>query len=317
MRLPYRKGLCGRVPMIAWSDPRSPEIFSIKGFFESATVMETKVMRSALEDYQALILEPESRWDLFQLSLEIGRILLSRIDFEPHFQLVDEMAGRVRSRLDTESDTYSVIGAINETLFDEYGFSGNERDYYDPQNSMMPKVLERRKGIPITLSILYRELAQHVGMKLRCVSMPGHFLLKYRMPQREIFIDAYHRGKILLQEECCDLMESATGTRSEDPKILEVASNTTVILRLLMNLKAVYRRQGNLPPLLEVLERRIPLLSDPLPEILERGLTKLSLEHYAGALEDIEYYLEHAQDASMKEVVEQQIDRIRKLARGD
>jgi regulator of sirC expression with transglutaminase-like and TPR domain len=112
-------------------------------------------------------------------------------------------------------------------------------------------------------------------------------------------------------------MESVTETRSEIPETLATASNRVVILRLLMNLKAIYRQQGNLALLLEVLERRIPLMLDPLPEILERGLTKLSLEDYGGALEDIEYYLQHAQDTSMKEVVEQQIDRIRKLARGD
>ncbi len=274
-------------------------------------------MSSALEDYQTLILEPEAEWNLFRLSLEIGRILVPRIDFAPHFQLVEEIHGDISSSINPDSDTYSVIEAINQTLFGEKRFSGNERDYYDAQNSMMPNVLERRKGIPITLSILYREVAHRVGLNLSCVAMPGHFLLKYRMPQREIFIDAYHRGQILLEDECCDLMESVIGSTSRGPEALATASNSTVILRLLMNLKAIYRQQGNLALLLEVMERRIPLLSDPLPEILERGLTKLSLEHYGGALKDIEYYLEHAQDTSMKEVVKQQIDRIRRLARGD
>ncbi len=274
-------------------------------------------MSSALKDYQTLILEPETEWNLFRLSLEIGRVLVPRIDFVPHLELLEEIVDEIRSRISPESDTYSVIEAINQTLFAEYRFAANDRDYYDPQNSMMPNVLERRKGIPITLTILYREVAHRVGMNLRCVAMPGHFLLKYRMPQREIFIDAFHRGQILLGDECCDLMESVTGKRSEAPEALATASNSTVILRLLMNLKAIYRQQGNLALLLEVMERRIPLLTDPLPEILERGLTKLSLEHYGGALEDIEYYLEHAQDTSMKEVVEQQIDRIRRLARGD
>jgi regulator of sirC expression with transglutaminase-like and TPR domain len=274
-------------------------------------------MSSALDDYQNLILEPEAEWNLFRISLEIGRILIPRIDFAPHFQLLEEVQDDIRSSINPESDTYSVIEAINQALFGENGFSGNERDYYDPQNSMMPNVLERRKGIPITLSILYREVAHHVGLKLGCVAMPGHFLLKCRMPQRELFIDAYHRGQILLEDECYDLMESVTGSTSKGPEALATAANSTVILRLLMNLKAIYRQQGNLALLLEVMERRIPLLPDPLPEILERGLTKLSLEHYAGALEDIEYYLAHAQDTSMKEVVEQQIDRIRRLARGD
>jgi regulator of sirC expression with transglutaminase-like and TPR domain len=274
-------------------------------------------MSSALQDYQALILQPEADWNLFQLSLEIGRIRVSQADFSSHHQLVEEIVGKIESKIGPDDDTYSVIEAINQTLFGEYKFSGNDRDYYEPQNSLMTSVLERRKGIPITLSILYREVAHRVNLNLRCVAMPGHFLLKYRMPQRQLFIDAYHGGQILLENECHDLMESVTETRSEIPETLATASNRVVILRLLMNLKAIYRQQGNLALLLEVLERRIPLMLDPLPELLERGLTKLSLEDYGGALEDIEYYLQHAQDTSMKEVVEQQIDRIRKLARGD
>lgn len=273
-------------------------------------------MTPAIDDYLKLVSPPESQWDLFKISLETCRIISPEIDFGWHYEYLERLTAAARDVCSPDGDLYSTINGINEVLFESARFSANDVDYFAPENSYMNLVLETGKGIPITLSLLYREVASRIGLRLECVAMPGHFLLKTRTPSRELFIDSFHRGQICLADECLELMQRITQTESDaaSPEFLKAASNRAVILRLLMNLKAIYRRNSANRLLLEVIERRIPILDDPLPEILERGLLKISLEDYPGALADLESFLDSTQNAEMQEVVEKQIDRIRKLA---
>lgn len=273
-------------------------------------------MTKALDEYLSAISDPDSGWNLFEISLHLSRIIKPRLDLRRYRADVEEMAGQVREKLNGVSDPYEGINALNQVLFDDLGFCGNQQDYYNPKNSYMSCVLDEKQGIPISLCVLYREIAGRLGMKLLGVGMPGHFLLRYEMPFRELFIDPFFRGEILLEEDCEErLRQLSQGEMKFQKQFLRAISERAMVLRMLMNLKQIYRHENNAPLLLEVLERRIPLLEDPLPEILERGLVKLDLDRYRGALEDLEYFVERTPDARMKGLIEQQLDRIRPLAR--
>ncbi len=235
-------------------------------------------MGTALQDYLNIVARPEAGWNLFELSLQLCRIVDPRLDIDSCHGILVGITSAVEDKLTPENNTYEVINTLNAVLFDELGFEGNEGDYYNPENSYMSCVLEKRKGIPISLSVLYQEVASGVGLKLLPVAMPAHFLLKCVMPWRELFIDPFNRGEILLEEGCQERLEQVYQETIEFRReFLRAVSKREVVLRMLMNLKHAYRQQVERELLLEILERRIPLLPDPLPEILERDLLKSSL----------------------------------------
>ncbi len=275
-------------------------------------------MRQALDDYLGLVKGPEDEWDLFKIALQLCRVKSSNLDSDVYTERVSELRRQVEDRLAGKREAFEIINCLNDVLFQEQGFQGNAQDYYNANNSYLTFVLDRRKGIPISLAILYREVAAHFGLSLECVAMPGHFLLKYSAPFHQLFIDPFHRGEILLEQECEQRFHEVHGGQVEfDREYLNQTSNRAVVLRMLMNLKQAYRRSGNNPLLLEILDRRLPLLEEALPEILERGLVRLDLEQYPGALEDLEFFVRNSQDERVKKLIEERLPRVRLLARSN
>ena len=273
---------------------------------------------NVLKDYLEIVERPQEKWNLFEVWTQVSRIVESGSDSRRHWMELQRITQQIKVKLVPDSGTYDVIGALNSVLFEELGFQGNREDYYNPKNSCVASVLRNRKGIPISLSILYQELASQVGLKLLPVAMPGHFLLKCVMPLRELFIDPFNRGEILLEEGCRErLIEIYQQPIEFRPEFLQAVSKKEVVLRILMNLKLIYRQQENASLLLAVLERRIPLLGDPLPEILEQGLVKLHLEDYRGGLQDLEFFVENSSDSEVKTAVEKRLDALRLLVRGN
>ena len=274
-------------------------------------------MGNPLSDYLRIVSQPQKEWNLFEIALEINRILEPSLDPGPLRAQMEEMSGCVGSLVTEQTDTYELINLINSVLFEQWRFEGNAEDYYNHENSYLSRVLATRKGIPISLGVLYQEVARRNGLILLPVAMPGHFLLKYRLPLREIFIDAFNRGEILLAEECRQRLEAVSEEEIEfRPEFLRSVEPKDVVLRMLMNLKVLYRRDGSTGLLLEVLERRMPLLSQPLPEILERGFIQLSLENFSQALKDLEFFVQKTEDGEMREVIEKRLEPLRRLAAG-
>ena len=275
-------------------------------------------MGTALKDYLRIVAQPEEDWDLFELSLQICRVVDPQLDVDTYRRILLEITSLVESELRPENNTYDTINTLNAVLFDSLGFGGNKDDYYNVENSYMHFVLEKRKGIPISLSVLYQKIASGIGLKLLPVAMPGHFLLKFSMPSRELFIDPFNRGEILLEDGCQKLLEQVYQEVIEfKMEFLGAVSNRDVVLRMLVNLKHIYRQQDQAKLLLEILERRVPLLSDPLPEILERGLLQLSLKNYNYALRDLEHFVSETPDVRMKKLVEERLGAIRLMVSGN
>lgn len=265
--------------------------------------------------FHELIDRPEGEWDPFELALEVCRQRRGRDALGECRDQVGAWGRRVAETVDGD-DLYSLLEAVNRVLYQEEGFAGNRDNFYDPDNSYLTDVVEKRTGIPITLCLLFREVALGVGLRLQCVGMPGHFMLKCRTPARELFVDAFTMGQLMLEDECRERLAATYSGLEFQPEFLRAVNAREVILRLLLNLKQIYRRAGEHELLVGVLDRRIPLVDDPLPEILERGLTLAAMEDYRSALDDLTAFVESTPDDELRKVVGQRLEEVRRLAVG-
>ncbi len=271
-----------------------------------------------LDEYLDAIGRPPREWDLFDLSLHISRIGDPGLSMDDCREEVRGIRRRVENRLPSSRDPYTIIEHANAVLYEELGYRGNIENYDDPLNSLMSQVLHRRTGIPIALSILYREIVGRLGLETWAVGMPGHFLLGFRASSRELFLDSFAQGQILLKDDCRAMCDRVFDSQLEfDLSYLSSIPASAVVLRMLMNLKQVYRGSKQAVMTLRVLNRRIPLLSDPLPEILERGMICVELTDYREALEDFRFFVENTPDESIRQVIETRIGELERLAGGE
>ncbi len=270
-----------------------------------------------LEGYLRAIGRPPRKWGLFDLFLHTSRIGDPDLSVDDCLVAVRRIRRKIEKRLPSHRDPYTIIEHANAVLYQELGYRGNTENYHDPLNSLMSQVLHRRTGIPITLSILYREIVGELGLETWGIGMPGHFLLGFRASSRELFLDAFHQGQILLEDDCRAVCDRLFDSQLEfERSYLNPIPDSAILLRMLMNLKQVYRGSGEAVKTLRVLNRRIPLLPDPLPEILERGMTCIELADYRAALEDFRYFVANTPDGQMRRVIETRIGELEKLASG-
>jgi regulator of sirC expression with transglutaminase-like and TPR domain len=182
------------------------------------------------------------------------------------------MAAAVRTTVTTTDDPTLKIACLNAYLFDERGFRGNADEYYDPRNSFLNDVMDRRLGIPITLSIIYMEVGRRVGMPLQGIGMPGHFLMKYAEPGTDIYIDAFNRGRILSRRGCEELVQELYGEPvALQESFLAPVTKKQILARVLMNLKAIYIRTKEHLKALSVIERLLIIQPGLEQEIKDRA----------------------------------------------
>jgi len=221
---------------------------------------------------------------------------------------VDDLAVEVTQRCGADSDVYRSLAALNHVLFTEHGFRGNREDYFDPKNSFLNEVLERKTGIPISLSVLYMEVAQRIGLVLAGVGFPGHFLVKYVREGAEIVIDPFLGGEVRSSDDLNRVLRDLYGGRvGFNPEFLEPVSKKQILKRMLANLKAIYLKKNDLVKTLLVFDRLI-ILDPAAPEDLrDRGLLYLRLECFTQAREDFQTYLKLAPNAEDAGVIREQV----------
>ena len=179
--------------------------------------------------------------DLTQMALLIALSEYPNLDLQLEQQSLDSLASGASHRLDDEKEPLARANMLSEYLFDEVGFSANQEDYYDPRNSYLNEVLERRVGIPITLSLLYIEVGKRLEMDLEGVGMPGHFLVRVKSGQEDILVDPFHRGIIVSEQECAKRLQQIVGeTVAWDKRYVAGVSDRELITRILRNLRAIY-----------------------------------------------------------------------------
>jgi regulator of sirC expression with transglutaminase-like and TPR domain len=249
---------------------------------------------------------------LAQAALVIARIEYPRLDPTPYLAKLDAMGDMARRRIEervADTGDTSPIGrvkALNSYLFDEQGFVGNREKYEDPRNSCLNEVLERRTGIPITLSLLYIEVASRAGVRMDGVNFPGHFLV--RCPEigaggaKGIIIDPFHGGALLSEHDCRLLLQRHVGTQvAFDKSLLAPATRPQILIRMLLNLKRIYVHMRSFPQAREITEMLLGLNPSALSELRDRGLLAYHLNDLSTALRDLQTYLKLSRLADLDE----------------
>ena len=231
---------------------------------------------------------------------------------DDYLACLHDMAAKLRGRLRADIATAEKLMALNHYLFDELGFSGNSDDFYDPRNSFLNEVIERRVGIPITLGVIYIEIGRRIGLGLHGVSFPGHFLVKCALRDGVVVLDPYSRGVSLDADELQQRLRAAGSPGDVDGAILAhllgAASNKEVLGRMLRNLKGIYVERADWLRALSASERVIALLPDDAgEEYRDRASIYLKLECIRAALGDFNTYLRQCPGAADAETVAAQI----------
>src|ERR671924_426234 len=258
--------------------------------------------------FTTLIQRPHGEFRLAEGALLIAQEEYPSLDVPAYLRRLEAMAEVVASRLGLEIDPQRIVAQLNTYLFDEQGFRGNQEQYYDTRNSFLNEVIERKTGIPITLSVVYLEVARQVGLPIVGVSMPGHFLVRYSAQPTIFWIDPYYRGKILSQDDCQQrLMDMYGQVVAWSNAYLQPVSDHAILQRMLYNLKAIYVQQGDHGRALRVVERLLLLRPDVLTEIRDRGLLQAQLGALDAALDDLQHYLQLSPEALDASLITQQI----------
>lgn len=268
-------------------------------------------MEQKLQRFSDAVAPERKGINLCEAALLCAQDVYPDLDIAAEMARIDEMAEVLRQRLPPDFSTTHRLLALNNYLFRELGFSGDSKDYYDPRNSFLNDVLERKAGIPITLSILYIEIGQRIGLKLSGVSFPGHFLVKTRVSGGELVLDPYDHGRSLSEEDLRERLARFTGEQAAQTlpleDLLEPATPRHIIARLLRNLKAIYLEAKDDPRALEVMNRLVLLLPDVPEERRDRGVVYARLECPRAAADDLSFYARERPGAEDAEKVAAQL----------
>ena len=221
------------------------------------------------------------------------------LDVEEVLVRLDRLGERVRVRAPAPARAATQLAALRHVLAEEEGFRGDEEDYSDPRNSFLNEVLERKVGIPITLSVVWMEVARRAGLRLEGVGFPGHFLVKYvSAGGTELFVDAFNAGELLSADECVARYRARTGGRDLDRRYLDAVAPRQILARTLHNLRRIYLERRDDVRAWWVLDRILMLTPGQLEALRDRGLVAARLGGSAAAVRDLEAYLARSPSAS-------------------
>ncbi|MEC4984404.1 MAG: SirB1 family protein [Oscillatoria sp. PMC 1068.18] len=269
------------------------------------------------ENFTREINQPETQIDLAKAALYIAQEEYLDLDPEEYLNALDTMAKEVRKRLPDTSYPMKIIQTINSYLYDDLGFQGNSDDYYSPQNSFLNEVIDNRAGIPITLSLVYLEIAKRIDFPMVGIGMPGHFIIRPEFENAGIFVDPFEGGEILFEQDCEErLSEIYQQPVKLEPIFVEPVTGKQFIARMLTNLKFIYLNQQELGKGLGIVERLLLLFPEHPIELRDRGLLNYQLNGYTNAAEDFQKYLELLPDAEDAETIRALLINIRRLGIG-
>ena len=261
--------------------------------------------------FTELLADEKDRYSLAEACLLIAEDAYQGLDVNRYLAEIERMAARLRGRVPPGADAEEKVIALNQFLFDDLGYSGNAEDYYDPRNSYLNEVIERRRGIPISLSILYMEVGRKIGLPLEGISFPGHFLVRLGLRGSTLVLDPFSGGAPLSEEDLRKLLRrviaesgraglrGAGDVAAELPldQFLEAAGHRQILARVLRNLKNIYREKDQPQQLLKVINRMITVAPEAHGELRDRGLVYQKLEAFRAALKDLNDYLERDPEA--------------------
>jgi len=267
--------------------------------------------------FRRMLDRPEEEIDLAEAALLIAKNAYRDLDVPGYLARIGELAGKLSAQLPEDGTESSRIVALNRFLFEDQGFAPSVENYYDPRNSFLNEVLERRVGIPLSLSILYIEVGRRIGLPLQGVSFPGHFLVKCTLNEGVVIIDPYCGGITLsLQDLQQRLRETRGGevSRAIVAAMLVAANKREILARMLRNLKGIYLDQRDYVRALSAIDWIIAIMPGEATEVRDRGLIYVKLECFRAALEDLEHYMQKAPDAADMDEIRSHVVELRMSA---
>jgi regulator of sirC expression with transglutaminase-like and TPR domain len=255
--------------------------------------------------------------ELDRAALELASIEYPSLDANGFLNLLDSYAVELADRLADTGEGEDFVSAANRYLFEELGFTGNARNYYDPRNSCLNEVLTARTGIPITLSLVYMEIARRLAKPVYGIGLPGHFVLQYDDGIFSTFIDPFHGGTLLTAAECFDLARRASGEQfGDNPAFLARVNKRHIVQRMINNLRSVYFFRRSYTKALKVLDLLIAAQPASADEYKQRSVVHLEMKNFAAARNDLDHYLALAPEAPDREQMQNQLKAIRHYMAG-
>ena len=267
-------------------------------------------MDSALRDFTDLVRAPEHEIDLALGTLTLARVEYPDLVAEPHVKALDELAAR--SGTFGVDDQLRALHRLREFLFDEEGFRGNADDYYDPANSCLNQVLERKLGIPITLSVLMIEVGRRVGLRVHGVGLPGHFVVSADVGTESVLLDPFDGGTVLTQETAADVVSRAVGRRvALTAEHFAPVGKRQILARMLANLKSAYVRREEWAKSLAIVDRLLVLDGPSSVFVRDRGSLLIKLGDLLRGAAAWEHYLRAHPQAADADRVKRDLRRVR------
>jgi regulator of sirC expression with transglutaminase-like and TPR domain len=270
-------------------------------------------------DYFKLLVQQEDAIPQFEAAAAIAQHAHPSVDLVAVQNEVDALATRVRRRIPSDAAPIRRLQMLNHFFYQEIGFGGNFNYYHDADNSYLHRVLATRRGIPISLAVLYIEIGQQIGLDLKGISFPGHFLMKLSVPPGDIILDPINGASLSLEEleeRLTPLFERASD-RSKVPvaTYLQAAHPREILARMLRNLRFIFEENQQWQKMLEVQQRLVLLLPGDAIEVRNRGQAYLHLNCPQAALADFEHYVSRRPDAADADAIRRQLPALRDAAR--
>jgi len=271
-------------------------------------------MLEARRRFARLVAQPEASIELAHAALLVAAEERPGLDVEHYRARLYEWGLEARAAIARSGDA---VGALNKFLFEELGFAGNQSDYYDPRNSLLSDVLDRRTGIPITLSLVYMEVGRRAGLRVEGIGLPGHFIVRAEGTEGEpVLVDPFN-GKVVDADDCQERLDAIYGGQAPlSDEHLKPVPTREILARLLRNLKGTYAQAGLYRRALSIIERILLVAPDTLEERRDRGALLAQLGRYAEAIVDVQAYLRGARNPPDAERVAEQLKQMQlQLAR--
>ena len=253
-------------------------------------------------DYFAALVRQDDSIPLFEAALAIAQDADPQLDLAASQAELDILAARLLRRLPSDASMIQKLRMLNHFFYEELGFTGNVNDYYAPDNSYLDRVISTRRGIPISLAVVYMELAQQIGLDVRGVSFPGHFLMKLSVQAGDIILDPFN-GASLSRDDLESRLEPYLEQQHEVGELalaifLQTAEPRDILVRMLRNLKTLFQQHRQWKRLLGIQQRLVILLPDQISEVRDRGLAFEQLDCPMAALKDLQAYQAARPDAA-------------------
>ena len=264
-------------------------------------------------EYFATLVQSDDNFPLLEAAVSIGHIQAPEMDVQGVLSEVDGWLVRLRRRVASDAAPLARLMALNQFFYKDLGFGGNLNDFYATGNSYIHSLVESRRGIPISMAVVWLELAQGIGLTATGVSFPGHFLIKISLPMGQAVIDPLS-GQSFSGEKLSEMLEPFRLTQDFEVPLglyLQAAPARDILARMLRNLKEIFKSQKQWTHWLEVQERLIVLMPEAWTEYRDRGLAHAALANHSQALADLEHYLAHVQDVVDVDAIARQVEMLR------